>query len=99
MFLTFDISLKTSANQFFDKMTCSVKFGKISSSQMRNKLRNLHEKYLKAIDLKVKSENKLDLETLEGKTNFAVLGIAYYNIMLQHLFLPHPYFVFLQKLF
>lgn len=55
------------SNQFFEQMSDAIKFDKITPSKMRNKIRNLHQKYLKAIDVKTKFANDLDLATLEGE--------------------------------
>lgn len=55
-----------SANQFFEQMSNDIKFDKISSSQMRNKIRNLQQKYLRAVDMKTKIGCELDLATLES---------------------------------
>lgn len=55
-----------SANQFFEQMSNDIKFDKISSSQMRNKIRNLQQKYLRGVDMKTKIGCELDLATLES---------------------------------
>lgn len=60
-----DGAVQLSANQFFEQMSDAVKFDTISSSQIRNKIRNLHQKYLKAVDMKTKIGCDLDLATLE----------------------------------
>lgn len=55
------------ANQFFEEMSDVIKFDTITASQMRNKIRNMHQKYLKAVDVKTKIGSDLDLATLESR--------------------------------
>lgn len=55
------------ANQFFEQMSDAIKFDNITSSQMRNKIRNMHQKYLKAVDVKTKFGSDMDLATLESR--------------------------------
>lgn len=58
---------KMSACHFFEKMSSDIKFDVISASQMRNKVRNLQQKYLKAVDLRQQMEHILDNETMLSK--------------------------------
>lgn len=62
---------KMSACYFFEKMSSAVKFDVISPSQMRNKVRNLQQKYLKAVELRQQMENILDNETMLSMITFA----------------------------
>lgn len=58
---------KMSACYFFEKMSSEVKFDVISPSQLRNKVRNLQQKYLKAVELRQQMEHILDNETMLSK--------------------------------
>lgn len=67
----FPLLQKMSACYFFEKMSSAVKFDVISPSQMRNKVRNLQQKYLKAVELRQQMENILDNDTMLSMIKFA----------------------------
>lgn len=60
-----------SACYFFEKMSSTVKFDVISPSQIRNKVRNLQQKYLKAVELRQQMEHILDNETMLSELSTA----------------------------
>lgn len=84
----FSIFQKMSACFFFEKMSSAVQFDVISPSQIRNKVRNLQQKYLKAVELRQQMEHILDSETMISEFTLATQHSIHSNAINLSSFIP-----------